>query len=301
MNFKYIPTDKAFINEVALTFKESRDLIRAKLGGKHSVADQLTGLVTRDGKPINLRRDIYQDKQPAGCFFFLNYNEDDQLRDIEVHRCKQIQVFDTLFGFDDKIDFIAGQLSHMTLEQIEKYWTDRSLKLNKYQLSQLNIPRLLSTTKDYLIYGGLPDSCAPGLSFEACVFEVIPSPNEVFNIDLDELDDYLMIGSNDSGDPICIDLIHENEVVFLNHDNDFESVFMNSSIQQLVECMIRYNDFNASLNPRFENNTFLQNRFTDNEFATFCNDLQLIDLKSLLDNSFWKTASDCFLLERDNQ
>jgi hypothetical protein len=111
MNFKYIPPDKAFIDEVAVTFKESRDLIRAKLGGKHSPDDQVIESVTPDSEPISLRRDIYEDLQPSGDLFFLNYNEHDQLGEIEVHRCKQIQVFDTSFDFDDKLDLIAGELS----------------------------------------------------------------------------------------------------------------------------------------------------------------------------------------------
>jgi len=188
----------------------------------------------------------------------------------------------------------------MTIQQIKEYWTDNSVRLHTYQLSQLSSARLLSSTKDYLVHYGLPESCAPGLSFDACESETIPTPNEVFNIDFDELNDYLVIGSNDSGDPICIDLNHDNEIVYLNHDNDFESVFMNSSVQQLVDCVIRYSDFLASLNPRLENNAFVQRRFTDDEFETLCNDLKQIDHKSQLDNNFWKMELNNLFLERDN-
>lgn len=43
-------------------------------------------------------------------------------------------------------------------------------------------------------------------SFDNCNEPTMPTPSQVFNIDLDELNDYLMIGGNGSGNPICIDL-----------------------------------------------------------------------------------------------
>ncbi|OQP50196.1 hypothetical protein A4D02_27595 [Niastella koreensis] len=72
----------------------------------------------------------------------------------------------------------------------------------------------------------MPESCAPGLSFDHYEQLAIPAPNEVFNIYIDELKDYLMIGSNGSADPICIDLNNNNEIVYLNHDNYFERIYM---------------------------------------------------------------------------
>jgi hypothetical protein len=189
----------------------------------------------------------------------------------------------------------------MDIHQIKKYWADTDEEVYTYKPSQLDNTRLLKTTIYFLINCGLPDSCAPGLSFDECTGITIPTPNQVFNIEIDELNDYLMIGSNGSGDPVCIDLNNDNEIVYLNHDNYFEKVYMNASVHQLTECIIRYSGFYASLDPRFENNTFIKRKFSDEEFIRVCEDFKTIDGKCLLDNNCWKAELDYLLWERENQ
>jgi len=189
----------------------------------------------------------------------------------------------------------------MNIHQIKKYWADSAQVIYTYKPSQLNNPRLSKETIDFLVKCGLPNSCAPGLSFDKCEKATVPTPNQIFNIDFDELNDYLMIGSNGCGDPVCIDLNNDNEIVYLNHDNYFERIFMNSSVQQLTECIIKYRDFHASLDPRIENNNFIKRKFSDEEFDKVCTDFQRIDDKSLLDNNCWKAELDYLLWERDNE
>jgi hypothetical protein len=108
-----------------------------------------------------------------------------------------------------------------------------------------------------------------------------------------------MIGNNGSGDPVCINLNNKNEIVYLNHDNDFEKVFINRSVHQLAECIIKYKDFNSSLNPRFQNNILIKRKFSDNEFSRICDEFRQIDNQSLLNNSCWKAELDYLLWERD--
>ncbi len=189
----------------------------------------------------------------------------------------------------------------MDIHQIKKYWADIGEKLYTYNLSQLDNPRLLKTTNDFLINCGLPNSCAPGLSFNDSEQTTIQTPNQVLHIDFDELNDYLMIGNNGSGDPICIDLNNENEIVYLNHDNYFQRIYMNSSVHQLTECIIRYRDFHFSLDPRFENNTFIQRKFSDEEFSKLRYDFNEIDDKCILDDNCWRAELNYLLWERDNE
>ena len=49
--------------------------------------------------------------------------------------------------------------------------------------------------------------------------------DEVLSIDFDGLNNYLMFGSNGCGDPVCIDLSGQGEIVYLNHDNYFERIY----------------------------------------------------------------------------
>ena len=189
----------------------------------------------------------------------------------------------------------------MNIDQINRYWADTEEKLYTYKLSQLDNPKILNSTIIFLTKCGLPQSCAPGLSFQGYGDTTSLSPNQVFNIDIEELNDYIMIGSNGCGDPVCIDLNNENEIVYLNHDNYFERIYMNGSVLQLTECIIRYQEFHASLNPRFENKTFIKRKFSDEEFSRVCEEFKAIDNKCLLDNNCWKAELEYLLWERDNE
>jgi hypothetical protein len=143
--------------------------------------------------------------------------------------------------------------------------------------------------------------CSTGTIFDSWDGEALSTPNQVLGIVFEELKDYLMIGSNSSGDPICIDLEINNEVVYLNHDNYFERIFMNSSISQLLQSIIKYESFWASLNPRFENNVFFKRKFSDEEFNQLKQDFLMIDNRCLDDNSCWLEELQVLLWERDNE
>lgn len=189
----------------------------------------------------------------------------------------------------------------MNTFQIKEYWANKKEPVNTYNLSQLENVRLVKETTDFLINCGLPNSCAPFLSFEKHNEKQIPTPNEVFNIDFDLLNDFLMVGSNGSGDPVCIDLNNDNNIVYLNHDNFFESVFINSSVYQLAVCIIKYEKFHTSLNPRIEGQSFTKRRFSDEEFNKVCIEFKEIDPGSLSGDNFWKSELDYLLWERDNE
>src|SRR5687767_1957358 len=189
----------------------------------------------------------------------------------------------------------------MDTQSIKKHWSDKGENLYTYKMSQLDNNRLNERTRRFLTEYGLPRDAAPGLSFDSWESETIPTPNQVLRIDFEELHDYLMIGSNGSGDPICIDLKTNNEVVYLNHDNYFERVFMNSSISHLLQSIIKYESFWASLNPSFENNIFSKRRFSDEEYYQLKQDFLTIDNRCLDDDSCWLAELEGLLSERDNE
>jgi hypothetical protein len=89
---------------------------------------------------------------------------------------------------------------------------------------------------EWLISVGLPDSAAPFLSF-GTEYEInIPTLTELWGIA--DGSQYRIIGSNGSGDPVAIDTATSGHVVYLNHDNNFQRVFINSSIMQLACCLL---------------------------------------------------------------
>ncbi len=87
--------------------------------------------------------------------------------------------------------------------------------------------------KQFLYLSGLPYSCIPFISFGK--FEDTKLEKLVDKYDLDDsFDELYIIGSDGSGDPICVQ-DKTGEVFILNHDNDFDEMFMSSSLHQMAE------------------------------------------------------------------
>jgi SUKH-4 immunity protein len=186
----------------------------------------------------------------------------------------------------------------MDYTQVEKYWRKRKERMQKYTAEQLNDPRLLEITIKFLVECGMPESCAPMLSFDNWGKNTIPSLKNSFHRVFDWLDNYLHIGDNNSGDPICIDL-NNNSIIYLNHDSNFELSFINSSIEKLAECLIVYTDFIEHINASDDSN-FLNAKFEDKDFEKLKNQFLIIDEHCLIERTMWRGEFDSLLWEREN-
>ena len=109
MIFQYIPTRQIIIDGVVLEFLEQRDMVRKKLGVNYREDNQIIDLGD-NASSISQRRDIYRNTNNSDNFFFLNYNQNDRLRDIEIHYCDKVKIFDIFFDFEENIDSIAAKL-----------------------------------------------------------------------------------------------------------------------------------------------------------------------------------------------
>jgi hypothetical protein len=188
----------------------------------------------------------------------------------------------------------------MEIQAYKKYWSDKDETLLTYSPIQVDETKVDGDTFSFLTSWGLPSQAAPFLSFDLIQEGKLWTPNQVFKIDFEGLDSYLMIGSNGSGDPICIDTSQGNEIVYLNHDNYFERIFINKSVLQFAICLIKYQDFFASLiNPSPDD--FSKRKFADEEFSNLRREFIDIDRMCLADNSFWSAELEGLLWERDNE
>ncbi len=110
----------------------------------------------------------------------------------------------------------------------------------------------------------------------------------------------MTIGSNGCGDPICIDLSNGEQIVYLNHDNGFESIYMNADIRKFAYSLIVYHEFfNSLLSPEMDD--FSHRKFTDEEFEVVKKRFLEIDIESMQNNSFWYGELEALLWERNNE
>jgi hypothetical protein len=135
-------------------------------------------------------------------------------------------------------------------------WYTRSARANWYP-DYLERGRLISVaavneemtseTTRFLREAGLPQNAAPYLSFDDLarglrrIYEVYGPQADWSAHERERLKPYLILGSDGSGNPICLDLANGDRIVWLDHERRFAiTQFINSSVGQLAECLLVY-------------------------------------------------------------
>src|SRR5262245_48292955 len=90
----------------------------------------------------------------------------------------------------------------------------------------------------------LPEGPGPMLTFKEAAHPLpiygVYSPGDWSAVEEERLAGYLMIGSDNAGNPICIEQ-GTGAVVLLDHEDWFHTrQFVNSSVRQLGECLLAY-------------------------------------------------------------
>ena len=92
-----------------------------------------------------------------------------------------------------------------------------------------------------------------------------------------DFNNYIVIGFNGYGDNIVIDLKDKCSIKYLNHDNNFIEVFINSSIVQFANALILYKDF-------------IDAEIHDNNEINLINELSV----KMIENDLNSSESECF-------
>lgn len=118
----------------------------------------------------------------------------------------------------------------------------------------------------------LPSEAAPFLSFgdasgQKHIFEIFGFPEQWSDTERERLSEYVVLGSDGSGNPIC-ERDSDKAIVLVDHDDGFNTVqFVNSSVQQLQESLLAY--------------------FGERDQALFRSVMLQIDPKAIEPESFW--------------
>lgn len=122
----------------------------------------------------------------------------------------------------------------MNVDEFKSAWQSQGDKLITFPIDALAGCEIPNDAKNFLMTVGLPEDAAPCLNF---------GPTDQSWIPERILNSYLPIGSNGSGDPV---VISENGTIFyLNHDQDFQTAYVNNDVYVLVECLLRYRELIA--------------------------------------------------------
>lgn len=123
-------------------------------------------------------------------------------------------------------------------------------------------------TRQFLTRAGLPEAAGPFLMIDPPGSEVLTTASELWELS-PEYDDYWVIGSNGSGDPVVI--CPDDAIVYLNHDDDFTEVYVNRNVAVLAEASLLYPGYEAA----------------ESEQVPFIEFLRQADPRALEAGSFW--------------
>lgn len=191
----------------------------------------------------------------------------------------------------------------MTAEQFKQIWTtkeDNLSALKTYALSELGLKK---STVDFLTIAGLPFDAAPFLSFvqdKAANYNTINTLTKHFDFLDTAYDKYIVIGYCCDGDIISINKENNDQIEWLNHEDDFSSRFLNTSINCLAECLVIYRDFIQTILKENGDDAFSNSNFTDQQFETLKQKLTLADTSATSEDGFWKEDLEMLLAMRDD-
>ncbi|NDK57221.1 SUKH-4 family immunity protein [Pontibacter fetidus] len=173
----------------------------------------------------------------------------------------------------------------MDYKELIKNW--KSEELYKFDVHDISSKGLNEETADFLAIVGLPTSAAPFLSFADDSERELGSISNIFETREDRHRYFLSIGSDGAGDPICLDLMNECQVVTLNHEEDFEPTFMNSSVSELFQFLTIYKRFVEEVIRENGEDAYLDADFTDSQYEELKKAMESVDNKALKTNTFW--------------
>jgi len=107
-------------------------------------------------------------------------------------------------------------------------------KFRAFPPDRIDELRIDEPAKGILREVGFPEDAAPFLSFHEKPDKILKKLPSVFSFLGREFERYRLLGSNGSGDFVCIDE-SDGSIIYLNHDAKMKRVFMNSSLPQFAE------------------------------------------------------------------
>jgi hypothetical protein len=174
-------------------------------------------------------------------------------------------------------------------------WNKR--ELNKFKREDFEDVHANYLTIQFLTTIGLPDSAAPFLAFDRKELKTIKA---IYNTD-EAADNFLIdIGFDGAGDPICIDTENNCEIVALDHEDNFNKRFANSSVKELFAFLTIYKESGESLIKLRGEDAFIDSNFTDEEVEELIGKLKSVDARALENNeTFWSLEIGMLIANRD--
>jgi len=167
---------------------------------------------------------------------------------------------------------------------------DDSERWTEFPIEQVQNSNLNESTKEFLKIG-FPEDAAPFLGFGLRSYDW--EFNNIFDYYSDyELDNktknYWIFGSDNSGNPICIDSSDNDKLVLLDHEQDFEVIMnMNKNISELASSLLLYANFIDRVNLEFGDDGFYDSKYTEDYLIELESEFKQLNPNYYIESGFW--------------
>ncbi len=146
--------------------------------------------------------------------------------------------------------------------------------------------------RHFLSEVGLPKSAAPFLSFgkvfsatsDSAVF--LPTVRAAFDLEDEEFDAFITIGSGGADDPIAIVTTTHEVVILLDEEEETRLAYVNASVETLAKCLLVYRNFVERVT-REDEMAYLEERFQLDDVVTLEGEIAAIDSAALEEGAMW--------------
>lgn len=161
----------------------------------------------------------------------------------------------------------------------------------EFPIEQIENSTLNDSTKEFLKVG-FPDSAAPFLNFGLISYD-----NEFFNVydyfsdyKLDEnTKNYWIIGSDNSGNLICVDTSQNDKIIIVDHEQNFELIeIINKNILELSKSLLLFRSFIEDVNSELGEDGFFDSMYSLKHIQK----LEEQFSSNSINSSFWNTEID---------
>ena len=175
--------------------------------------------------------------------------------------------------------------------EFKKIWMkDDSERWTEFPIEQIQKPNLNDNTKEFLKIG-FPEDAAPFLGFGLrsydWEFNNIYDYYSDYDLDL-KTKNYWIFGSDNNGNPICIDSSNNDKLVLLDHEQDFEVITnMNKNISELASSLLLFSSFIDRVNLEFGDDGFYDSKFTQDHLIELESEFKQLNPNYYIESSFW--------------
>jgi hypothetical protein len=181
---------------------------------------------------------------------------------------------------------------------IVSYWIDKDEPTVKFSADSLSNFGFQESTLATLSTIGLPFQAAPFLSFNQAISDFQPF-DAYFQPGDPKRKHFIIVGADGAGNPLVLDTNAQDQVLLLDHDNDFVKLPVAPSLLILLACLVAYGRFVDELLTSRGKGSYLKGNFTDAQFVSLREALRAVDNQIVELRGFWHDELAGLLANRE--